>query len=423
MNQLFVYYESHKVGVLQRDQDLVFSFRYTDEWLKRADHFPLSLTLKLENKKFGNKETLSFFENLLPEGDTKASIEKSQDIHGVFDFLSKYGQDCAGAITITTDENYKAPLAKQERVVLEEAKIYQALEEKRSVAEVIADENPGYLSLAGAQDKFPALYDGKKFYLPKHGAPTTHIVKMPIYRHQIKDSVYNELYCMRLAQRVGFHVPVCSIHVGEFPLFVVTRYDRQTDEKGIVHRLHQQDFCQAQGITSEFKYEHSGGPSIKNNFELIMKNTSAKKRVESINILLDWVFFNLLIGNNDSHSKNLSFLLLGQRYEIAPLYDLVCTAIYPKLQKHFAFSIGGQNDYTQIGKKELKLLDRQLEFKEGTCQERMQAMHQKITQHKSTNREQIAKEYGKISLLERIEEIIEARARTFANQKAIDIKS
>jgi len=83
---------------------------------------------------------------------------------------------------------------------------------------------------------------------------------MPIYRHQIKDSVYNELYCMRLAQRVGFHVPVCSIHVGEFPLFVVTRYDRQTDEKGIVHRLHQQDFCQAQGVTSEFKYEHRGGP-------------------------------------------------------------------------------------------------------------------------------------------------------------------
>ncbi|GEM_PF-6239533 len=30
MNQLFVYYESHKVGVIQRDQDLVFSFRYTD---------------------------------------------------------------------------------------------------------------------------------------------------------------------------------------------------------------------------------------------------------------------------------------------------------------------------------------------------------------------------------------------------------
>ncbi|MBL7554354.1 MAG: hypothetical protein JNM24_00930 [Bdellovibrionaceae bacterium] len=50
-------------------------------------------------------------------------------------------------------------------------------------------------------------------------------------------------------------------------------------------------------------------------------------------------------------------------------------------------------------------------------------MHQKITQHKSTNREQITKEYGKISLLERIEEIIEARARIFPNQKAIDIKS
>src|SRR5690606_345539 len=95
--------------------------------------------------------------------------------------------------------------------------VFSAIEERRSVADVIANMNPGYLSLAGAQDKFAAIYKDGTFLIPTHGAPTTHIVKAPIQHTGIKESVINEYYCMKLAKAVGFNVPKCSVLDGKHP--------------------------------------------------------------------------------------------------------------------------------------------------------------------------------------------------------------
>ena len=85
---------------------------------------------------------------------------------------------------------------------------------------------------------------------------------MPIFRNGVKDSVYNEYFSMTLARLVGLPVPHCEINEDhDHPLYIVERYDR-TQEAGRINRIHQQDFCQAQGVTSEFKYESKGGPSI-----------------------------------------------------------------------------------------------------------------------------------------------------------------
>ena len=47
--------------------------------------------------------------------------------------------------------------------------------------------------------------------------------------------------------------------------------------------------------------------------------------------LLDWVVFNVLIGNADAHAKNLSLLCDQQgRRRLAPLYDLVPTVYLPE---------------------------------------------------------------------------------------------
>ena len=47
--------------------------------------------------------------------------------------------------------------------------------------------------------------------------------------------------------------------------------------------------------------------------------------------LLDAVIFNALIGNHDAHAKNFSILYRKQATTLAPLYDLLCTAVYPTL--------------------------------------------------------------------------------------------
>ncbi len=417
MSKLNIFFEEQKVGELIRDKELMHTFRYEPSWLKYPDRFQLSLALPLQEEPFGNKLTLSFFENLLPEGEVREILGRDYQMRSSFEFLKKFGKDCSGAIIVSASDTSPFEVNKAGAIKIEIKEIYKAIDEKRSVAEVISEIEPGYLSLAGAQDKFPAIFKDGDFYLPTHGAPTTHIVKVPIWRKGVSESVYNEYYCMKLANAVGLNVPACFvIEVGSHPLFVIERYDRVIDKKSKVHRIHQQDFCQAQGKVSDEKYESKGGPTLKDNYDLIIKNAWIKKRSENIFSFLDWVCFNLLIGNNDSHSKNLSFLLKEEKTELAPFYDLLCTAIYPKLKRQFSFKVGDRDDASRIGKNQLNLLNKELGLRAGTLIERMLLMRDKLMQHKDEIASSILKELPKVKIVGRISSLIENRCRSLERQ-------
>lgn len=416
MNKLNIYFEDKKVGTLYRDKELIYSFTYCDEWLKNKESFQLSLAMPLRTESFGNKVTLSFFENLLPEGETRSALEKSQDFKGTYELLKNFGSDCAGAIIVSSEE--VSPFQKNQRelkkkVAIEE--IFQAIEEKRSVAEVIASHNPGYLSIAGAQDKFVSIYENGVFYLPKNGRPTTHIVKVPIYRSGVKESVYNEYYCMKLAKLVGLNVPNCEVLDDEkHPLFIIERYDRKVGKS--VKRIHQQDFCQAQGFISEQKYEAKGGPGLKDNYNLIKSNVTIKKRTKALFDYLDWVCFNILIGNNDSHSKNISFLLVDGKIELAPFYDLLCTAIYPKLKKDFSFIIGDRNDASRVGKNQFEMVDKELGLKIGTMGKRILGMSERLNKEKDDLAKEVEREFPSVKIVKRIADLISDRCKSLRRQ-------
>lgn len=413
--KLNVFYEEILVGVLERDEELIYSFQYSDEWINDPNSFQLSLAMPLRSEAFGNKVTLSFFENLLPEGEARDAIEKSQHIKGAYDFLKQFGRDCAGAVIITSDDMPLSREKKQTNVKIEMDQIYKAIEDKRSVAQVIANMNPGYLSIAGAQDKFTAIYRAGEFYLPSDGSPTTHIIKVPIYRSGVKESVYNEYYCMKLAGRVGLLVPECLIlDDKKHPIYVTQRYDRIVGKT--ISRIHQQDFCQAQGIVSEEKYEAKGGPSLKDNYELIKSYVTIRQRSHALFQFLDWVCFNLLIGNNDSHSKNLSFILKDGKVELAPFYDLLCTAVYPKLKQNFSFMIGDRDDSSRIGKNQLDIVDQNLGLKNGAMSERILLMRDKLLEHKDTLAEEISAEFPHAKIVKRISELIGNRCKSLVRQ-------
>jgi serine/threonine-protein kinase HipA len=70
--------------------------------------------------------------------------------------------------------------------------------------------------------------------------------------------------------------------------------------------------------------------------------SAARPSAPEILRLLDGVIFNALMGNNDAHAKNFS-LLYDKRYPtLAPLYDILCTAVYPHLSDRMAMKIGGK---------------------------------------------------------------------------------
>ncbi|MCK5882593.1 MAG: HipA N-terminal domain-containing protein [Bacteriovoracaceae bacterium] len=76
MKSLNVFFEEQLIGQLIRDEELMHSFQYDSNWLTSSNRFQLSLALPLQEESFANKLTLSFFENLLPEGEVRQVLGK-----------------------------------------------------------------------------------------------------------------------------------------------------------------------------------------------------------------------------------------------------------------------------------------------------------------------------------------------------------
>lgn len=406
--KLYVFYESQLVGVLAKDEDDIYSFQYAMDWLSHPNGFDLSFQLPRQMTPFGHRQTQAFFENLLPEGPVRQILAQHR-VQGVIQTLTRYGQDCAGAIVVTPNPVPASHTPDQQEVLFSRSDIEQAIAQG-TIVDALVERNPGYLSIAGAQDKFPAIVRGEKIFLPLSGQPTTHIIKPPIAR--FKESVYNEYFCMRLADAVGLPVPHVQVLQGTVPLFVIERFDRHHID-GRVRRLHQQDFCQALGLSSLQKYESQGGPSFADCVHLIKQHVQVRHRAKDLFTLIDWLCFNLLIGNNDSHSKNISLLSHNGHYRLTPFYDLLCTVIYPTLQRDFAFQIGGRFDVLSLSTRNVQLFEQSIGIKTGTILNRLQRMWNTLNIQLPTIISEVTEELIDCKIAARIGKQIHKRAKGF----------
>ena len=333
---LDVYLCDDFVGTLLQDDSGDLEFAYDQDYLAATAH-GISLSLPLTQKRHKGKIVKAFFSGLLPEESVRERLAGYLGVSETnpFALLEIVGGDCAGVLAFYP-QGHKPSKEKQEVEVLDNAglkKIFDLIKRRPMLAG-----DDGYrLSLAGAQDKLAVGFNDGKIQLIKGGAPTTHILKPIIER--VKDSAHNELFCMKLARRMGIDVPEAMLHfVDDTPYYLVERYDRTVSENGNIQRIHQEDFCQALGIAPEIKYEREGGPGIAE-CQHVIANHTARPAADQIK-LLNIVIFNFLIGNADAHGKNYSLLYKGDKPELAPAYDLLSTAVYPDLSEKMAMKIG-----------------------------------------------------------------------------------
>ena len=98
------------------------------------------------------------------------------------------------------------------------------------------------------------------------------------------------------------------------------------------------------------KYQNEGGPDLKACFALLRKAT--RPSAPQVLRLLDAVVFNALVGNHDAHAKNFSLVYSGRPQAdtptLAPLYDILSTAVYDHLTPKMAMKLGSTYKFSEV---------------------------------------------------------------------------
>jgi serine/threonine-protein kinase HipA len=262
------------------------------------------------------------------------------------------------------------------------------------------------LSLAGAQDKLPVVFDGRQIGLPKNGQPSTYILKPPI--QAVDGSVINEGFCLALANAMQLEVARAEIiGIAERKILLVERYDRRIDINGKLIRVHQEDFCQALGIAPEMKYQNEGGPDFKSCFELLRKLT--RPSAPQVLRFLDYVVFNALLGNHDAHAKNYSLLYKSEIPTLAPLYDVLCTDVYPNLTPKMAMKIGSKYKFNEVQVKQWENFAEEAGLSKAQTKKRIITIANEMTRVASNVKK--SQYFVNEPLIQKIVNLIEKRAK------------
>lgn len=322
MRVLNVFSNGVHVGTLSDTND-VWTFEYTGEWLSREDAFDLSPALKRETSPIVDGSSIRpvqwYFDNLLPEERMREVLAKEANIswHDAFGLLAYFGVESAGSLVLLPPSSN---VDVEQGLVPLSNEVLSARIKNLSKASLTHDA-PKKMSLAGAQHKLLIVIKDGQLYEPLRGSPSTWILKPPHQSSDYPASVVNEYFTMRLAKTLGLDVPEVDIRYVPEPVYVVKRFDRNANEFGD-QRLHVIDTCQLLNKAPGFKYLGAKLDALQDAIRLSMSPAAARQR------LFEWAVFNVLIGNGDNHLKNLSFMVDRFGIHPAPIYDLLCTAVY-----------------------------------------------------------------------------------------------
>jgi serine/threonine-protein kinase HipA len=335
------------VGKISIDRDENYYFEYDKIWVEKG--FAISPHLPF-NSTYSSSTIKRFLENLIPEGEGLEDIAYFTRIskNNTFAIMHSIGYDTAGALFFGEDREVNEPIFRE---ILDE-ELTQRIEglESRSIA--IWDRKVR-LSLAGVQAKLPVIIRENKIGLANGTLSSTHIMKFQTKRNT--HIVVNELFCMRLAKKIGLKVANVELRrFGKYPTLLIERFDR-VYRKDFVERLHIIDGCQILDLPPTYKYEQNfgslrdvahirGGASFKKLF-LSAKRCSipAIAQLE----LLNWAMFNLIIGNSDAHGKNFSFFVNNKGIKTTPFYDMLCVMMYD-FDHHLAMAYGDEFNPNEV---------------------------------------------------------------------------
>lgn len=313
-----------RVGSLKEADDL-WRFDYAPQWMADAGGFCLSPFLSREQGSHSDgaseRPVQWYFDNLLPEEALRGVLASEAKLHtdDAFGLLGFYGAESAGSLVLLppgTAPSHDKGLRKLEFNVLNERILNLR-------GNSLTRDSPKKMSVAGAQHKLLVVFKDGELFEPLANTPSTHILKPDHPGETYAASVANEYFCMRLAAMVGLNVPPVSRMYVPQPVYLIERFDRRADKaSGTTRRRHIIDTCQLLNKSRAFKYSGATLPALASAIEHCRSKAATRLS------LYRWLVFNFLIGNNDNHLKNVSFLQGPEGAEIAPFYDMLSTQVW-----------------------------------------------------------------------------------------------
>lgn len=323
VRKLVAFLEEFMVGTLAEADDL-WRFDYDPVWASRADAFDLSPSLpRAQLAHVDGASTRSvqwYFDNLLPEEAMRETVAQEAGLQAEdsFALLEYLGAESAGSLLLLPDG--QAPPAQGEVRALTYASLCERIRNMSRIP--LTRQSPKRMSAAGAQNKLLVVYRDGLLFEPEGHQASTHLLKPDHPSADYPATVINEFVTMRLAARLGLPVPAVQRRYTPEPVYIVERFDRVTDAGGRTRRLHIIDACQLLNKSRGFKYSAATLQTLQ--AVVAACRNRARTRLQ----LFNWLVFNVLVGNHDNHLKNLSFRVGQEGIELAPAYDLLCTAAY-----------------------------------------------------------------------------------------------
>src|SRR5271170_3272593 len=320
-----VWTDAAEAGLLDRHRDRGSTFAYVPG-AQPMHAVSVTMPLRLESWSvpFG---LLPVFEMNLPEGALRERLRLAfAKATGTFDeleLLSIVGRSQIGRIRYTGDKERL-----HEDVPFQS--VDEILERRRGgdLFRYLLEKFASFSGISGVQPKI-LVRDEKAFAAMEHTGHrlsqsykgATHIVKL-WEPNEYPQLAANEYFCLTVARKYGLDVPPYRLAEDGMAL-VIDRFDLRLDGtyRGV------EDFCVLNGRRTDEKYRGSYETSVMKRFGQFANSTHVGEDMEKLFVL---IALNCALRNGDAHLKNFGIVYDDVQGEarLAPVYDLVTTAVY-----------------------------------------------------------------------------------------------
>lgn len=318
-------------------QTEMYSFEYSEEWLKDPKSFSIDRELPLvKGRMFAHDGIFKCFTDAMPDRWGKYIIRLKLRQQGSFkgnvsefDYIKNVDNSIrTGAFVIGEEKTtFRVPSISDLHEMNEISKIVEKHYQSHSFppSQIIDESFLTAASAVGGARPKACVKDGEDLY----------IAKFPSISDDIDKGKW-EHFAHRMAAECGIDVAETRIVESDKgdSILLSKRFDREG-----TRRIHMASSMSLLGYDDGT--DGSSGKGYCDIVEFIVGNCAdAEKNLEE---LYRRVAFNICIGNCDDHFRNHSFLLTEKGWTLSPAYDL-----NPSLDRHHAILINSDTDESDL---------------------------------------------------------------------------